>query len=333
MPTGSVTVVRALPQLAALEGRQRQRKTVTVVFCDVVGSTALGESSDPEAGTTSNRPTAIGSSYLYPMSTRARSSGAGPRGIWPRPAGVPSLEVTQKVSADLLRRVADLLPEHSRERLELLPDLGEALTEIGEFGEAQRFLDAMTAVAAIGDPILEADAILTRLLLARYTVADLDGWRRDAKRETHSLIPLLQGEKAVAVRTKAWRLLSFVHGTVCLWEATAEALTHAIAAARLAGEGRLVARLSSAYVIALADGPTPAPKAIERAEEILNDELIGREAEALIMLWVAPLHAMSSDFDQARELVSRATEILNDLGTVLIGVIGVERVEEEFATC
>ena len=29
--------------------RREQRKTVTVVFCDVVGSTALGESSDPEA--------------------------------------------------------------------------------------------------------------------------------------------------------------------------------------------------------------------------------------------------------------------------------------------
>jgi class 3 adenylate cyclase len=27
----------------------RQRKTVTAVFCDVVGSTALGETSDPEA--------------------------------------------------------------------------------------------------------------------------------------------------------------------------------------------------------------------------------------------------------------------------------------------
>src|SRR5690242_10102422 len=35
--------------LAADEERQRQRKTVTVVFCDVVGSTALAESRDPEA--------------------------------------------------------------------------------------------------------------------------------------------------------------------------------------------------------------------------------------------------------------------------------------------
>jgi class 3 adenylate cyclase/tetratricopeptide (TPR) repeat protein len=34
--------------VAAVEGRE-QRKTVTVLFCDVTGSTALGESTDPEA--------------------------------------------------------------------------------------------------------------------------------------------------------------------------------------------------------------------------------------------------------------------------------------------
>ena len=35
--------------LQASAGPREQRKTVTVVFCDVVGSTALGESRDPEA--------------------------------------------------------------------------------------------------------------------------------------------------------------------------------------------------------------------------------------------------------------------------------------------
>src|ERR1700694_2850044 len=35
--------------LAAAEPRQEQRKTVTVLFCDVTGSTSLGESVDPEA--------------------------------------------------------------------------------------------------------------------------------------------------------------------------------------------------------------------------------------------------------------------------------------------
>jgi class 3 adenylate cyclase len=36
------------PLLSAAPSRE-QRKTVTVLFCDVVGSTALGESMDPEA--------------------------------------------------------------------------------------------------------------------------------------------------------------------------------------------------------------------------------------------------------------------------------------------
>ncbi len=35
--------------LAAPADAHEQRKTVTVLFCDVVGSTALGEAADPEA--------------------------------------------------------------------------------------------------------------------------------------------------------------------------------------------------------------------------------------------------------------------------------------------
>src|ERR671931_875625 len=35
--------------LAAASAAREQRKTVTVLFCDVTGSTALGESTDPEA--------------------------------------------------------------------------------------------------------------------------------------------------------------------------------------------------------------------------------------------------------------------------------------------
>jgi len=35
--------------LAGVAGSREQRKTVTVLFCDLTGSTALGESTDPEA--------------------------------------------------------------------------------------------------------------------------------------------------------------------------------------------------------------------------------------------------------------------------------------------
>ena len=39
----------AAPPLAATPAGREQRKTVTVLFCDVTGSTSLGETTDPEA--------------------------------------------------------------------------------------------------------------------------------------------------------------------------------------------------------------------------------------------------------------------------------------------
>ena len=42
--------------------------------------------------------------------------------------------------------------------------------------------------------------------------------------ETDRLIPLLEDEDAPAVLAKAWRMVAFVHGVVCHWQETADAL-------------------------------------------------------------------------------------------------------------
>jgi class 3 adenylate cyclase/tetratricopeptide (TPR) repeat protein len=222
-------------------------------------------------------------------------------------------------ASNLFRRSVDLLPEGSRARLELLPDLGESLMEIGEFGAAQEFLDeAVAGAAALGDRTLEADAILTRLLVAHHTVEDLDAWRSEVQYEAERLIPMLEENRAPAALAKAWRMIAFVHGTVCRWQETADALEHAIGSARLAGEDRQIARLSASYVMALAEGSTPAPEAIKRAEEVLARGLAGREAEAIALLTLSPLHAMSGDFERARELSARGAELLRDLGATVL---------------
>jgi class 3 adenylate cyclase/tetratricopeptide (TPR) repeat protein len=221
-------------------------------------------------------------------------------------------------AANLLGRSVGLLPEGSPDRLELLPDLGEALLEIGEFADAQARLDeAVAGAAALGDGRLEADAILTRLRVAHYTLDDLDGWRAEVQRETDRLIPRLEAEGEVAVLAKAWLMVAFVHGTVCRWQETADALERAIHNARLAGDARKLARHSASYVMALSEGPTPAPVAIERAEEVLEYGLVDRGAEAIIMLSVAPLHAMAGDFERARELTAAAGDVLRDLGATV----------------
>src|SRR5207237_8291409 len=69
-------------------------------------------------------------------------------------------------AANLLRRAANLLPTRDPARLELLPDLGEALTHIGEFAWAQVFLgEAAEAATEAGDDRLHAHAVLARLML------------------------------------------------------------------------------------------------------------------------------------------------------------------------
>jgi predicted ATPase/class 3 adenylate cyclase len=223
-------------------------------------------------------------------------------------------------AANLLRRAANLLPAHDRARLELLPDLGEAMMEIGEFAWAETFLDeAVEAAVATGDARLEAGAVLTRLLVRHPTAEDLEGWRDEVEREAKKAIERLEGdESAHAELAKAWRLLGFVHGTVLRYGEAAEAVQKATEHARLAGDTRQEARSASAYTLAALHGPTPVPEAIARSERLLAQGLATRQAEGLVLCVLAHLRAMQGDFDEARELYTRARALLEELGVAVV---------------
>ena len=222
-------------------------------------------------------------------------------------------------AANLLRRTAELLPEREPARLELLPDLSEAMMETGEFAWAEVFLEeALEGATAQGDERLRADALLTRLLVRLRQTGDLEAWRLDVERETSALIPLLKERKDHAELAKAWRMVATIHAIACEWEATATAQRQALSYARLAGKARQEARMSGSYSISLCDGPTPVPLAIEECEEILKRGLSDRQAEALVRHSLASLIAMSGDFDRARSLYREARATLEDLGAVVV---------------
>ena len=114
-------------------------------------------------------------------------------------------------------------------RLELLPDLGEALMEIGEFAWAEVFLDeALAGASELRDETLRADALLTQLLVRHHAAEDLDRWRGDIERETKALIPILEEREAHEQLAKAWRMVAFIHATVCRWEEAASAQQRAL---------------------------------------------------------------------------------------------------------
>jgi class 3 adenylate cyclase/tetratricopeptide (TPR) repeat protein len=222
-------------------------------------------------------------------------------------------------ASNLLRRAAALLPERDPARLELLPDLGEAMMEIGEFAWAEVFLDeALAGASERRDETLRADALLTQLLVRHHAAEDLDRWRGDIERETKALIPILEEREAHEQLAKAWRMVAFLHATVCRWEEAASAQQRALEYARAAGDRRQEARLSSAYAFSLCDGPTPVPEAIARCEEILTRDLGHKQSEAIVLSALATLLTLDGQFDEAREAHGRARRLLDDLGSAVL---------------
>ncbi len=221
-------------------------------------------------------------------------------------------------ASNLLRRAAALLPERDPARLELLPDLGEAMMEIGEFAWAEVFLDeALAGASALRDETLRADALLTQLLVRHHAAEDLDRWRGDIERETKALIPILEEREAHEQLAKAWRMVAFLHATVCRWEAAASAQQRALEYARAAGDRRQEARLSSAYAYSLCDGPTPVPEAIAICEEILTRDLGHRQSEAIVLCSLSTLLTLDGRFEEARAAYGRARTLLEDLGSAV----------------
>jgi class 3 adenylate cyclase/tetratricopeptide (TPR) repeat protein len=222
-------------------------------------------------------------------------------------------------AANLLRRASALLPDEDDRRLTLLPMLGEAFMEIGEFAWANVFLDeAVEAAALHGYAALHTDAVLTRLLVLHHVTNDLASWRSEVVREVDGVLPAAERENDHHLLAKAWRLLGFVHGSVCRWGDQVAAVERALEHARLAEDARLEARLSAAYTLGLCDGPTPVSEAIDRCEEIAARGLADRQAEALVLCSLAYLRGMQGDFAEARGLYGRAGHLLRDLGGAVL---------------
>jgi predicted ATPase/class 3 adenylate cyclase len=222
-------------------------------------------------------------------------------------------------AANLLRRSAALFPEDDHLRLELLPSLGEALAEIGEFADAASVLDeAVSQAEDAGETRLWADSLVTRHLMRRNLADDLEDWMDGVVREVGDVIPLLEREAAHAELAKAWRLLGHVHGSVLRWSEQLDAFRRAIDNAELAEDGRLEARLIAEYAACLRDGPTPVSEAIRECEAALERGLADRQAIAFVLCSLARLRAMDGDVEQARRLIIRAGRMRDELGANVI---------------
>ena len=221
-------------------------------------------------------------------------------------------------AANLLRRAANLLPARDPARLELLPDLGEALTDIGEFAWAQVFLEeAAEAATELGDDRLRAHAVLARLMLEGQST-EAERWSERVVSDAEAVIPVLEAAKDEAGLATAYRVIAWAHGTACRYERAAAAAESALEHAVAARDDRQQRRAASQYAITALYGPTPVPEAIEQCELIIEQVAGDRRSEGLVTSLLARLEAMRGDFDQARTLYTQARATLEDMGRSVI---------------
>lgn len=237
----------------------------------------------------------------------------------------------------LFRRAIALVPDLSPRGLSLIPDLGEALLDLGEIQEAERVLDeAIGAAGLIDDRRLLHDARLVRLLVARHS-AEPEGWGDEVGQEVEHARPVFEAEGCHAELARMWRLVGYLHATACRYGEAAGAAAHAIEHARLSGDARQEARAVTTYATAALYGPTPVEEAIHRCEEIAAAGLGDRQAEGLVLAALAQLRAMDGDIESGRKLVAEARALLEEIGGELAAAstsldsAGVEMLAGDFA--
>ena len=216
---------------------------------------------------------------------------------------------------NLLSRAVALLPAGDRLRLELLAELGDALTETGDYERAEAALgEAIESGTGEDGAWIEARARVS-LCELRYSTAPGDVAER--RLEVERAIEVLDSAHDELGLARAWDLFASLHHGVGRSSAAQAGWERSIEHARRAGSVRdELSGLSWLASVALW-GPTPRAEARARCEEILGRVKGNLEEEATVFGLLGCLGALAGDFDEARSLQARRAAIFEELGLEL----------------
>ena len=217
-------------------------------------------------------------------------------------------------AANLLRRAATLLPAKDPARISLLPELGEALIEAGEFVFAQVVVDEAIDSATAGEDLpLLARAELMRLLLKVHS-SPPEEWSGELESELGQIVEVLEQAEEFAALAAASRLLSLATAAAGRMEESAAVADRAIEYATRAGDERQRRIAACHYAQVATYGPTPVPEAIAKCEEILDSVEGDMRTQGIVTGLLARLEAMSGNFERARWLYKAGRAVLEEMG-------------------
>ena len=218
-----------------------------------------------------------------------------------------------RAAGNLLGRAVALYRSTDSRRLVLLPVLGRALYEAGEWDDAEKYLaEAIALGNAAGDRTTAAYGALglTTIRMFRASFASHDSIRA----ELADAISVFEEAGDEAGLGRALGLM----GQLRFWNGDStgalEELERAVFHARNAGDRAQGAQ--SLHYVALATllGPTPVEAGLERIEQMGIAVGNDRRLEISIHRCRGYLEAMRGQFDAARELIDRATALAQESG-------------------
>jgi class 3 adenylate cyclase/tetratricopeptide (TPR) repeat protein len=218
-----------------------------------------------------------------------------------------------RAATSLMTRAADLYPTDDVRRLALLPVLGRALHDAGQWDRAEAvLLEALRIGRAMGERRLTADASVALTHLRIF--ADHDTTHDKIRAELAEPVSVFEelGDEAGLARALG------LAGQLRFWSgdsiAAIEDLERAAQYARNAGD-RLQEAASLSYVmLASLYGSTPVPVALQRAEQMRDRVQGNRRFEVTILRARARLEGMRGNIELARELGAQALALAEELG-------------------
>jgi class 3 adenylate cyclase/tetratricopeptide (TPR) repeat protein len=213
---------------------------------------------------------------------------------------------------NILLRAVSLLPERSRERAELLPQLAFALFETGGLERLEGVVDETTETAvASGDSDLEAYATILGLWIRLSW--NPEGWAEEAQREATTALAAFEAAGDERGLAKAWALLGLVHVERAQFAAAEEAWEKAAAHAQHVGDRRDELESLSWVPLMVWAGPTHVDNGLRRCAEVLERAKGDKKVTASALTAQAMFEAGLGNFRDARALVGRAKSLLQEV--------------------
>jgi len=227
----------------------------------------------------------------------------------------------RNAAVQLLRSAAEIDQATERKRPEILLDLGNALSESGDYVEAEEVLQA----ALVQARITGAEAVASRALIElSYQRSHVDASlgaaeMRAVAQAAITVFERLGDEGGLA---RAWLHIALVDwissDSVAMDRALQRALTHAERAGDRRDQSRILIDLARTTVV----GPRPVRDGIGRCHELLARAEGDIAATAFTEAMLAVLEAMDGQFEGARARWRRSKRRMVDVGlSVAVAVI------------